>query len=156
MITVCNIVFICHTRNQSKTFLQTFCKFISCGLQRGAIQTKIYVVLCLPLAAGIIHMLHYFQCKRCRTRICVGFTCHIADTFTQSRISERDRRITIMKQFINSLAFFQTGKCAMLPQDRSHIRRCSLQTLMTAHQCTVTKFQSLIKDFPEFVHISLG
>ena len=45
MIAVCDLVFVCYTRDQSKTFLQTFCKFVSGGLKRCAIQTEVYVVL---------------------------------------------------------------------------------------------------------------
>ena len=88
MIAVCDVVFVCYTRDQSKTFLQTFCKFVSGGLKRCAIQTEVYVVLCFPLVADIVHMLHYFQCKRCCTWICVGFSCHITNTFAQTCISQ--------------------------------------------------------------------
>ena len=64
--------------------------------------------------------------------------------------------MSAIKQIIDLLPFFQTCQRAKLPKDRSRIRKSSFQTVMSAHKSPVTKIQSLVKHFPEFVLISAG
>ena len=86
----------------------------------------------------------------------MGFTCHISGTFTKSRISQRDCRISTIQQLIYGLTLLQTCKCSVLPEDRCHIGRSALQTVMTAHQCLFTECHPLIKDLPELIRITTG
>ena len=86
----------------------------------------------------------------------MGFSVHPHAHLVQSCISEGDRRISAVKKLIDRLTFFQAGKRSVLPEDRRHIRNGSEQTLMSASQRTMAKFQTLIQDLPELLHISLG
>ena len=44
----------------------------------------------------------------------------------ESRIAERNRRVTVIEKFIDRLAFLQTCKRTVLPENRRHVGRCSL------------------------------
>ena len=155
VITVRDITLIRHTRNNTESFLKAFCKFVCRTLNRRTVNTETYICLLFPSVARFIHVFHYVK-RKCSRRICVRFSRHIFHTFVKSGISKRDRRISAIKQIIDLLPFFQTCQRAKLPKDRSRIRKSSFQTVMSAHKSPVTKIQSLVKHFPEFVLISAG
>ena len=156
MIAVCNITLICNSRNNAKSLLQTFCELIGCTFNRWTIDTESNVRLLFPLVTCIVHVLHNIQCKWCSIRICMGFSCHIFHTLVKSCISKRNRWISSIEKFINRFSLLQAGKCSELPQNRCCVRQCSFQTVVSAHQCAIAKFQSVIKDLPELIHISTG
>ena len=52
MIAVCNISFIGNALYYSETALKALCELICRRFKRGAVKAEIYVVLCLPAAAG--------------------------------------------------------------------------------------------------------
>ena len=101
-------------------------------------------------------MLHHIQGKRCCLGICVGLSSHVFHTLIQSCVSERDRRISAVKQFIDCLSFFQPRQSAVLPKDRGGIGQSSFQAVVSAHKSTVAEIQPLVKNLPELLHIPSG
>ena len=156
VVAVGDIVLVCHARNDAETLLQAFGKFVSGGFQRSSVQTEINVALLSPFGAGVVHMLHHLECKFLAFRVCVAHAHHVAGTFAESCVTQGDGGVTAVEQLINLLTLFQTGQRAVLPENRSHIRRCSLQTVVTAHERLVAEFQTLVEDLPELLHVFSG
>ena len=102
------------------------------------------MLLYLPLSTLVVQTLHHCQGKISRFWSRVGFSRHPHTHFIQSRIAERDGGITIIQQFIDLFSLPQPCQCAVLPQDRRHIRNRSFETFMTAPQRPVAHLQPLI------------
>ena len=83
------------------------------------------------------------------------FAKHTYTHLIEACVTKRNGWIAVKQQFIDRLAFFQSCKCTILPQDRCDIGNRSEKTLMSASQCFVAQFQSVFQDSPEFIHISL-
>ena len=156
MIAVGDVAFVRHSRNYAEPFLQAFGKFVGCAFQRSAIDAKTDRRFLLPAVAGVVHVLHYLQRKRCGFWIGVGFAGQVAYAFAQSGISQRNGRITADQQFVDRLSFFQPGNRAMLPENRSGIGQRSFQPVVAAHQRFVAQLQPFVKNLPELIHVSLG
>ena len=86
----------------------------------------------------------------------MGLPGHPHTHFIKSGISKRDGGIAIVQQLINLLSLLQTCQRTILPEDRCHIRNRAEQPLMPAAQTAMTELQTLIQNFPEFLHITLS
>ena len=58
-----------------------------------------------------------------------------------------------MEKLVNLLTLFKSCQSTVLPQNRSGIRKSACKTLVTALQCSVAKFHSLVKNLPEFIKV---
>ena len=81
------------------------------------------------------------------------FSCHISCAFAKSCIAKRNSRIAAIQQFIYCFTLLKPCQSTVLPKDRGNIRRCALESLMSAHQSPMTKFQTFVKDLPELIYI---
>ena len=156
MIAVRDIALVRHARHNAESLLQAFCEFISRTLDWRSVNTESDVRLLFPLLTRIIHMLHNIQCKRRCFRISMGFACHVFHTFVQSCITERYCGISAVEQFVDRLALLQPCKSSELPEDRRRIGERAFQSVVPAHESAVAQIQSVIKNLPEFIHISSG
>ncbi len=84
------------------------------------------------------------------------FAGHVLYTFVQSCIAQRDGGVAVVEELVNGLALFQTGQCAVLPQDGGRVGQSTLQTVMAALEGAVAQLQTLLEDFPEFFQIAAG
>ena len=140
MIAVGNIILICNTLDHTKTLLKTFCKLISRGLQRSAIKTEINIFLLFPSGTCCIEpsaspqaqMVWHFGSV---WDLPVIYLVHSQSPAYPSEIVEYPPYSSLSI----GLALLQTCKCSILPEDRCHIGRSALQTVMTAHQCLFTR-----------------
>ena len=84
------------------------------------------------------------------------FARHIFNTFVKPRVAERNRGITAVKQFIDRFALFQPCERAVLPQNGRGVRKSAFKSVVSAHQRSVTKFESLVENLPEFLFVAAG
>ena len=153
VIRVCYIRLICYTFYNTKPFLETLCKLIRCAFKWCTIQREVDILFFLPFCTSVIHMFHNFKCKRRCRRVSMRFSCHISCAFAKSCIAKRNSRITAIQQFIYCFTLLKPCQSTVLPKDRGNIRRCALESLMSAHQSPMTKFQTFVKDLPELIYI---
>ena len=66
-------------------------------------------------------------------------------------VPQRNGGISVVEKWVDDLSFFQTSQGTVLPKDWSNIRGGSKKSLVAQPQCFMTKFKSIIKDFPELV-----
>ena len=156
VIAVGDVVLIRNTLDDAKTLLQTLCKTIRGGFHRGAVNGVADVFGSLPLLTFVVELLHYGKCELLTFRRRVSLADHADAHFAKSRITKRNRRIAVKEQLVDGLAFLETSQRAVLPQDRSHVRLGSQQTLVSAPQRSVAQLQTLFQDRPEAIHIALG
>ena len=97
MVAVGNIGLICHALNHAEPLLQTFGKLIGGAFKRGSIEAEADGGFCFPALAGCVHIFHHFQREGRCAGVCMGFSGHIAHTFTQSRIAQRDGRVAAIQ-----------------------------------------------------------
>ena len=54
MVAVGDVILVCYTLDDTKALLQALGKFVSGGLQRGAVDGEVNVLLLFPLVAGVV------------------------------------------------------------------------------------------------------
>lgn len=121
---------------------------------RGTVHRVVDVLCIFPLCALIVHPLHDCERERFGIGVGMGFSGHELAALVQTGISEADGGIPTEEQFVDFLAFFKTGQCAILPEDGCGVGEGSEKTLVTKLECPVAKFQPLVKNLPEFVLVS--
>ena len=122
MITVRNIISVRHALDHAETVLQAFRKLIGRGLQRRTVQAEINIRLLPPLFAGIVQIVHDFECKRRSLRIRMTLPGHIADTLAQAGIAQRYGRIPVVEKSVDLLSLLKPCQRAILPEDRRYVR----------------------------------
>ena len=96
MITVGNIILICHTFNNAESLLQTLRKLVGRRFHRSPVYGIADVLRLSPLLTFIIQPLHHRKGERPCFRIGMGFSKHPHTHLIQSRISQRNRGITVV------------------------------------------------------------
>ena len=139
MITICNIIFIRYTFDNSEIIFQSFSKFICCGFHRSAIERIVDIFSGFPFCTHIIHFLHNRN-RKWPTYFSFSMrnSCHVSYTFIQSSISKRNSRISFVQKFINCFSFIKASNSSILPKNRSYIRRCTKKAFMTKSKSTMT------------------
>ena len=142
--------------DHAEAALQALGELVGGGLQRGAVEGEIDVVLLLPALAGIVHVLHDLQGEGLGLSIGVAAAGHVLDTLIKARVAEADGGIAAVEEPVDGLALFQAGQRAVLPQDGRGIGQGALEPLVAAHQTPVAQLQPLVEDLPELVEILAG
>ena len=142
--------------DDAEAALEAFGELVGGGFQRRAVQGVIDVFRLFPLGTLVVHLLHDGQGKGGGGGVCVAFAGHVLYTFVQSCIAQRDGGVAVVEELVNGLALFQTGQCAVLPQDGGRVGQSALQTVMAALEGAVAQLQTLLEDFPEFFQIAAG
>ena len=150
MIAIRDIAFICDTGNNTETLLETFREFVCSGLDRSSIQGEVNIRLSFPFCSMVIQASHDFQSELSTALLSVALSGDRLSTFVQASVSQGDRRVSIIQESIDSLTFLKSGESAILPEDRSDIRRSAFQPIMTDHQSRETKtIQALAQEIKE-------
>ena len=121
MVAVRDISLIRNTLNYAEAVLKAFCEFVGGGFQRGSVEAEIYIMLCLPPAAGGVHVLHNLKRKGGCGGIGMALSGHIFYALIQSRVAERDGGISAVEQLVDRLALFEAGAGSALPQNRRRV-----------------------------------
>ena len=154
VVGVGDIVAVGDAGHNAEALLQALGKLVGGGLQRGAVETEINVVLLLPGLAGVIHVLHDVQRKRLGSGIGVALAGHILAALIQARVAQADGGITAVEQFVDGLALLQAGQGTVLPEDGRGVTQRAFQAVVTAHQGLVAEFQTLVENFPELIEVA--
>ena len=153
VIGVGDVLVVGNILDDTEALLQALGELVGRGFQRRAVQRIIDILSSFPFVALIVHVLHDFQRKGLHGRVGMALAEHCHATFIQTCIAETNSRIAVVEQLVNSLTLFQTRQSTVLPQNRSNVGECTLQTLMTALQCAMAQVQTLIKDTPESIFV---
>ena len=122
MVAVGDIVLVRYALNDAETLLQAFGELVGCTFDGRTVNGERDIGFPFPFVAGIVHVLHDFQCEGGRFRIGVGFPGHVFDTFVQTCIAKGNRGVAAVEQLVDRFAFFETGKSTVLPEDRGSVR----------------------------------
>ena len=156
MVGVGDIVAVGHARDDAEALLQALGELVGRGFQRRAVEAEVDVGFCLPLGAGVVHVLHDLQRERLGGRVGVALAGHILAAFVQARVAQTDGGVAAVQQLVDRLAFLQAGQRAVLPQDGRGVGQGALETVVAAHERGMAQVEPLVKNLPEAVKIAAG
>ena len=153
VIAVCDVILIGNALYDAKALLEALGKLVGGGLERSSVDTVVDVFLVLPLSAVFIELAHYLKSKLLALRLGELLADKAVNALPETCIAEGNSGISVVKQPVYLLALFQSGKSAVLPEDRRNIGKSTLETFMAASECSVAKIHSFVEYRPELVHI---
>ncbi len=156
VVGVCDITLIVDSLYDAKAALEALGEFIGGGLQGGAVEAEINVVLRLPLPAGGVHGLHDLEGEGRGGGVRVALSGHVLHALVKPGVAQGDGGIAAIEELVNGLPLFQAGAGAILPQDGGHVGGGALQALVAAQQGPVAQLQPLVKELPEFLDVPAG